>query len=111
EAPPDTPGAWLSPRISDRLWSVAGPRAALDLGTRIEARTFGHFTYLLAAVPRVDALLRCLEAYYGLLSHASRFAIERSGARTCIVVTLLEASRRPAASEVFLVASVTSFLL
>ncbi len=104
------PGRPVSLRVADRLWSAAGEREALAVAAATEPRTYGHLTFLIGACPTVGEALRCLVAYYGLLSNGAAFSIDPARSAACLTFELRDRAARPDTSEIFMIATVIEFL-
>ena len=98
---------------SDALWQAAAAQtdAALPLrvAERVGPRTYGHFTYLLAATPTVGESLRALCRHYAsLLGDTTEHRLDGTSRRVRLTIDPL--GSRPACVNLFSVAVVASFV-
>ncbi len=104
------PARPVSLRVADCLWAAAGYERALAVAAATEPRTYGHLTYLIAASATVGEALRCLVAYYGLLSDGVVFSLEPGRRVASLTMTLRDRELRPDTAELFMIATVIEFL-
>jgi AraC-like DNA-binding protein len=98
---------------SDALWQAAttqtDPALPLRVAERVGPRTYGHFTYLLAATPTVGESLRALCRHYPtLLGNTTAHRLDATKSRVRLSIDPL--GDRPACVDLFSVAVVASFV-